>query len=259
MAIPGQPDPDRSDRPVVAISQDYNRGGRAPRHRHRRGQLIFLVTGALRIETDTEYWLAPPGRAAWVPGNVFHSAQYTTKSSVCVAYIDERAFPKSFPTAGSVFALTGLLRELVLRAVDFGWSYPFGGGEERAMRLLVDELFCARPVGLHLPLGRDIRLRRIVDALLIEPGDRRPLSAWAQEVGASERTLTRLFKTETGLGFSHWREQLRLTRAVEMLAAGRDVTRTSLELGYSGPSSFSTMFTRAMGFPPRAYMRSQQK
>jgi hypothetical protein len=32
--------------------------------------------------------LAPPGRAAWVPGNAFYSAQYTMNSSICIAYVD---------------------------------------------------------------------------------------------------------------------------------------------------------------------------
>lgn len=256
MAIPGQPDPDRSDRPVVATSQSYKAGGRAPRHRHRRGQIIFLIAGAMRIETDAGLWLAPPGRAAWVPGNTFHSARYTTNSSICIAYIDGNAFSAQLPQDGFVFALTGLLRELVLRAVDLGWSYPMGGREERAMRLLVDELVGVRPLGLHLPLGRDPRLRRIVDALIKDPGDTRPLNDWARDVGASERTIARLFKLETNFGFSRWREQLRLTRAIEMLSAGRDITRTALDLGYSSPSSFSTMFSRAMGHPPRAYMLS---
>lgn len=247
------PDPDRADRPVVAIAIDYDRGGRAAFHVHRRAQLLFVVRGALRLETEAGLWLVPPGHAAWVPGGLDHAAEYTERSAARVAYFDGDPFP-DLPAACSVFALTGLLRALVERVVALGWAYPTGGSAERLVRVLVDEIVEVRAPGRPLPLGRDPRLRRVTEALLADPGDSRRLAEWAGSAGAGERTLARLFRTETGWSFAGWRERLRLTRAVELLAAGRDVTRTALDLGYAAPSSFTTMFTRAMGRPPRAWL-----
>ena len=54
---------------------------------------------------------------------------------------------------------------------------------------------------LHLPLPSDPKLKRIADALADDPGDNRPLGAWAAEIGASERALARAFARETGLSF----------------------------------------------------------
>src|SRR3546814_3966472 len=61
---------------------------------------------------------------------------------------------------------------------------------------------------------RDVRLKRIAEALLADPADNRALGDWAKAAAASERTLARLFVRETGMTFGAWRERLRLTAAV---------------------------------------------
>ena len=121
------------------------------------------------------------------------------------------------------------------------------------MRVLVDELTSLVPLGLFLPHGRDPRLRRVIEALAGEPGDDRKLEDWTAVAQTSPRTLARLFQLETGLSFGRWREQLRLICAIERLADGDSITRVAHDLGYSSAAAFTTMFTRAMGQPPRTY------
>jgi AraC-like DNA-binding protein len=55
------------------------------------------------------------------------------------------------------------------------------------------------------------------------------------------------------MSFRAWRQQLRLLRAMEMLAAGQSVTTVALDLGYDSPSAFIHAFRRALGKTPRAY------
>ena len=121
MRVSRNVDPDRAARPLVAVAHDYPSGGSAPRHSHQRAQVIFVSLGAVRLETDEGLWIAPPGRAVWIPGNTTHRADYTVRSSICVAYVDTTAF-EGLPGMCAVFALTGLLRELVIRAIDLGWN-----------------------------------------------------------------------------------------------------------------------------------------
>lgn len=255
MAGPRYPNPDLSDRPIIALENDYSAGGAATLHRHARGQLIIVMVGALRLETSAGVWIVPPGRAAWVPGEVVHRADYTIRTSVLVTYVDMAAFG-GLPAACSVFALSGLLRELVRRAVDLGWRWARTDINERIMRCLGDELAAAVPVGMFLPFGRDVRLRKVVDALMERPGDDRDVARWAEYAGTSARTLGRLFTAETGLSFGRWREQLRLASAIQRLANGESIARVAFELNYSSASSFTTMFTRAMGESPRGFLKA---
>lgn len=253
MRIPPHPDPDFAPRPLVALATDYPSGSATPRHNHRRAQLIFVTTGSLRLETEEGVWVAPLGRAVWIPGETNHKARYAMRSSVRVAFIDQTVFPGG-PSSCAVLVLTGLLQELVLRAIDLGWHWPTGGRAERAMRVLVDELTGLEAQRLFLPYPRDPRLHHIVEAMSADPANDGSLEDWARFGAISPRTLARLFQKDTGLSFGRWREQLRLTRAIERLAGGDSIIRVAHDMGYSSASAFTTMFTRALGQPPRAYM-----
>ena len=44
-----------------------------------------------------------------------------------------------------------------------------------------------------------------------------------------------------------------LSRAIERLEKGEQVTEVALDLGYGSPSSFTYMFRKRLGVPPRQY------
>jgi len=102
-------------------------------------------------------------------------------------------------------------------------------------------------------MPQDKRLLRITRALVDNPSDLRSLEKWANEVGASKRTLNRLFNAETGMSFSAWRQQRKLHRAIELLSAGKTITSIALEIGYENPSAFIAMFKRCLGTTPSNY------
>jgi len=106
---------------------------------------------------------------------------------------------------------------------------------------------------LHLPMPSDARLIPVTDALSTHPADPRSLEDWAMEVGASTRTLTRLFTAETGMTFREWRQQVRLLEALTRLGEGHPVTNVAMDLGYDSQSAFISMFKRALGKTPGKY------
>ena len=106
---------------------------------------------------------------------------------------------------------------------------------------------------LHLPSAADRRLTRIAETLLADPADPRTLADWAQSIGASERTLARLFTRETGMTFGQWRQQVRLLAALARLACGGSVTDVAFDLGYASQSAFIAMFRRTLGKTPGRY------
>ena len=100
---------------------------------------------------------------------------------------------------------------------------------------------------------RSRRLKALCLALLANPGDQRTLGDWARTINASERTVARLFQSQTGLSFGGWRQQARLLEAMGRLGRGAPVTQVALDLGYDSVSAFSAMFRRAAGASPSAY------
>ena len=77
------------------------------------------------------------------------------------------------------------------------------------------------------------------------------LDRFAEQAGASRRTLARLFRAETGLGFAEWRARLRAIDGLARLSEGASVAETANAVGYASPSAFSAMIHRTLGSPPR--------
>ncbi|SNR62342.1 transcriptional regulator, AraC family [Methylobacillus rhizosphaerae] len=246
------PDPDQSLLPVVARVGTYSKGWQVETHAHRRGQLMFIISGSMRVETRDGSWITPPGRACWIPAAAIHGVTYAQASEMRTVLIAPELLAP-LPRHCCVIKLTPLLRELVLQAVAIDNQYSLNSAEHRLMQVLIDQIGMAQQAPLFLPEGRDARLRKVTESLHHNPGDDRNIEQWASVAGASTRTLARLFVKETGLTFSAWRQQLCLIRAVEMLIDGQSVTNTAIALGYESTAGFTSMFSRTMGESPSNY------
>jgi AraC-like DNA-binding protein len=78
-----------------------------------------------------------------------------------------------------------------------------------------------------------------------------------KQAGASKRTIERVFQQETRLSLGKWRQQMRLMRSLQLLAAGEKISHAALEAGYSTPSAFIAMFRKALGTTPRSYFSNR--
>ena len=101
-----------------------------------------------------------------------------------------------------------------------------------------------------MPAPRDPRLLRLAGALGADPARPLTLEAWAAECGASPRTLTRLFRRETGMSFGRWRQMLRLSEAAALLSQGVPAARAAALVGYASVPAFGSAFRAAFGQTP---------
>ena len=125
----------------------------------------------------------------------------------------------------------------------------------RLRRVLLDELHEAPEQPLQLPEPTDDRLRAIARNLNENPDDNTSLAELGRTIGASARTLSRLFHDELGMTFNEWRTQLRIYHALVLLADGHDTT-TSPTLGRANPSHFIAAFTELIGTTPGRHRTS---
>jgi AraC-like DNA-binding protein len=93
----------------------------------------------------------------------------------------------------------------------------------------------------------------VAGILLENPADPRTAAELGARAGASERTLSRLFRAETGMTFPQWRARLRLHYALALLAAGEPVTTVAMACGFSSASAFIETFRAAVGATPGRY------
>ena len=252
--------PAHSPLPLRARFITHPAGGGVPTHQHLNGQLTVVLGGTMRVTADQGWWLAPPGLAVWVPPQTPHAASYSEISSLINVNFPQQ-IAQRLPAECRTMAVSDLLRELAREAVRLDAEQQEKSAERAVGSLvLIAELMVLqlmRPVatpGLFVPHGQDRRLRKAIDILHQEPGAELSIEALASRVNSSERTLSRLFVSETGMTFRRWREHMRLVTSIDKLARGHTITATALELGYSSASSFTTLFTRVLGVPPRRYM-----
>jgi AraC-like DNA-binding protein len=235
--------------PIIPLAMQVSHAGCAAPHAHPRGQLIFASSGVMRVVCRHDIWVVPPSQAVWVPPEIEHEVYFPGEVSLRNLFVDP-SVTGGLPKKCTVIKVSPLLRELILKAVAAGGSYAPESPEWRLMFVILDELREAEPTDLHLPMARDNRLLRVMEALLKNPGDNRKLDEWADIAGASPRTLSRLFVRETGLTFGEWRKKLLLQEAIDRLGKGENVTRVAFDLGYQSLSAFIEMFRKSLGTSP---------
>ena len=221
-------------------------------HDHAEHQLIHPSAGVLQVSTPVGSWVVPPHRAVWIPAAVPHAHQAQGPTQMRTLVFAEGVNPLRLDQP-TVLAVSPLLRELIISLT----GDPGLGPDQRAglERVALDQLRRVKELPLWLPSPHDARLRDIEALLRADPSDQRTLAALGTAVGASERTLSRLFRAETAMSFPQWRTQLRLHHALTLLAAGTPVTSVATACGYSSSSAFIEAFRHAFGTTPGRYFQ----
>jgi AraC-like DNA-binding protein len=220
-------------------------------HFHDYGQLRYAASGALVTTTRVGTWVAPANRITWVPPFYVHSSRSHGQTDVRVVAVPA-ALSEELPPEPSVFAASALIREAFLAMS----SAPEPAGSRRARLLLeviVTELVRASQEPLRLPEPSDPRLKAVTDLLHADPASPATLAELGRRTGSSERTLSRLFRSDLSMSFHQWRTLLRIQRALLELCEGNSVTDTAIRLGWANPGSFIDSFTDLVGQTPGRY------
>lgn len=212
--------------------------------------LLYASAGVMSVHTDEGFWVVPPLRAVWVPAGIERSIEVSAGLAMRSLYF-KPGIARSLPRECCVVNVPPLLRELLLHTIDLGMLNRAIPEHARLIGVLVDQVRALQSVPLQLPQPVDARARKVAALLASTPA--LSLGRIAKEVGASPRTIERLFIAETTLSFARWRERLRLLLALRMLAAGQKGSSIATELGYASSSAFIAMFRRALGTTPSRY------
>ncbi|BAK84767.1 AraC family transcriptional regulator [Komagataeibacter medellinensis] len=248
-------EPDEVPRRIVAYGYAFEHLDKIELefHCHVKSQIMMVQSGALSCEVEGGFWIVPPHSAIWIPGGARHTVYASGVLKGYNAFIDPAASPAALHSCRAI-AITPLLRELLARTAALPLFYETTDAITRMQDVLLDELAAAAVENLHLPMPRDMRVRKIVDRMIEVPSEQAPMTVWASQAGLSTRTLSRLILRETGMSFSRWRQQLCVMLAIKWLATGMTIQQVANALGYESVPSFVTMFRNVLGAPPGRYM-----
>ncbi len=239
---------------ITALAQDYPASHRIPWHFHEWDQLVYASHGVMTVSTDEGSWMVPTHRAVWIPAGVPHTIAMSGTVAMRTLYL-KPALGKCRPCVCSVVNVPPLLRELILHVCSLRILKRTLPSHLHLANVIRSQLQTIQSVPLQLPNPSDPRAKRLAEALIQRPSDRRAFKQLCKMTGASKRTLERVFRRETGMSLGRWRRQMRLMHAMRLLAEGEKVTHAALEAGYSTPSAFIAMFGKILGATPAAYFR----
>lgn len=222
----------------------------SPLHQHSRGHLVHPASGVLSLLTENGAWIVPATRFGWVPAKFPHRHRAHGPTDMRIIYLDD-ALAAALPVAPAVLMTSPLAREAALAITS-------GAPRTRAAlthlrQVVVDEVLTVPEQPLHLPEPKDVRLCAAI--VQVEQNLSTPVSLQqlAKRVHVGARTLSRLFQEETGMGYRQWRLQLRIHRALVLLANGTTVTDTAAACGWASASRFIEQFTPFVGMTPGRY------
>ncbi len=206
------------------------------------------------LHTREGQWVVPPQQGVWLPADHEHrvetSGGFEMYSIYCFGSILRR-----LPKEAGLTSVSPLMREIIFAAAGTG-----AGARQRHLAFLfADEMALKISPALTIPSVTAPRIAQIAAALDRNPGDRRSLEAWSEQLHISSRSLARLFQRDTGTGFTAFRNQIRLKAARLRLAQGEAVTSIALELGFGTASNFIRSFRELTGVTPARYFPDRKR
>jgi len=238
--------------PITALPFELDHGYVIPEHAHLEDQLVYACLGVMTVRTSDGIWVVPTQRAVWIPARTTHSLVMSGAVSMRTVYL-RAGMVRALPRTCCVVNVSPLLQQLILQMCTHKSLSWRSKTQAHLIDVFLDQLQTVKTIPLQVPTPHDVRAGRVAAALQRNLAGSDSLDATCREAGASKRTIERLFQQETNLSLGKWRQQLRLMRSLELLAAGEKIANAALEAGYSTPSAFIAMFRRALGVTPGRY------
>jgi len=238
---------------IASLAYEYPAGFLVPEHAHGADQLMYAIRGAMEVFAGQSVWLIPPHFGLWIPARTSHRLHMPGPVSMRTLYL-RRGLAKRRSPRCAVLHVTPLLRELIVEAVRLGRLRARSRAESVLRDLLILNIEAASPMPTFVSLPSEPRALAVAEGLLRDPAQSKSLPAWCADAGVSVRTLERAFRKEVGLDFESWRRQVRLMKAVGLLASGRAIKEVAFAVGYRQSSTFVELFRRTFGATPKAWI-----
>jgi AraC-like DNA-binding protein len=175
-----------------------------------------------------------------MPANLAHNVSMHGDVAMRTAYVRASEASLLFPQC-RVLEVGALLQAALIALTDEVSGLSKTARADHLIWLVLDEIKRAPSMSFVLPMPEDGRLARLAHSLMADPGSAKTIDQWCDVAGASRRTLTRLFRAQTGISFGDWRRRLRLLSAAARVADGEALAEVAVSFGYRNASAFRTM------------------
>lgn len=251
-------------------------GAAVEEHWHPDIDVIFVVEGSARATVQGKPFEMGAEDILLVNSSLTHSISCQEGALLCLVQFPWRMVSDLLGSAAFVFRcnsaadkmrsyhdLRNIFRSLVYYFVHEQQQQPSCLLESQMLRLLdclVRNYLLKLDRDAEGQLSDEERLQRIFQYVNQNYQDKVGLAPLASEMFVSTSTLSRFFKKQTGMGFLDYLVQVRIHAAAMALErTDENITRISVNCGFSNLSVFNRTFREHMGVTPSEYRRTRRE
>lgn len=239
------------DLPIIGIASDMSLHDSGFHQHDYHTQILYAPSGCMTLVSDKVQVVLPPSKLLIIPPKVRHRVTFRNVVAYRSIYIRDRDF--ELPSMITVLSVNSLFREVIERICYWEWK-EYSNENINLLKVFWDEFNSSTISNYSLSIPNDYRIKDVIEKYLLHEEIPPFLNELAQQVGASEKTISRIFKKETGMSYQNWRLQWRLFRAIELLAEQKTIGEITDELNFSSDSAFIDFFKKQTGVTPNKYV-----
>lgn len=224
-------------RPIAAMARTYEQSVDFGWHSHRRGQLLQIINGFMTARTADTSFIIPSGYGLLITPEIPHAVHSHGRVSMQSIYIEPEPGVEMPWEPVRVIATSPLLSATIKAFLDQPTLYDESGRGGHLAALILEEIAHAPEGPFALPMPSDKRLQKLCRDLTEKPSIDLDIDRWADNLGMSRRTMTRKFRTQTGMSFAEWRRRLRMAHVMRRQAEGARLEEAAADVGYRSLSS----------------------
>lgn len=224
-------------RPVAAMARVYQGSVDFGWHSHRRGQLLLIKDGFMTARIPSASFIIPSGYGLLIAPNVPHAVTAHGRVAMQSLYIEANDAPQVDWEPIRVIPMSALLSATISALLGEPTLYDVEGRGGHLVALILEEIARAEESPFALPMPTDKRLQKLCSDLADTPSIDLDIDHWADKLGMSRRTMTRRFRTETGMSFSEWRRRVRMAHVMRRRAEGARLDEAAVDVGYRSLSA----------------------
>lgn len=214
-------------------------------------KLFFVLTGAMDLISEEKSFLLTANQGLLIDKG--KDLKFKIRKDSEVVYFELKLFEEEQWPLAKIIIGSLLMRELVKVIVERE-SIDQNSRLDKAMASLLILLIQQLPSrSFFVPTPKDPRALQIYDIIYHQGHFEAPLKDLATWVGASQRTIERIFKVELNMTFSKWRQLLKMQKSLELLKDKLPVADIASLVGYHSSSAFVHAFRLQFGVSPKKY------
>lgn len=219
-------------------------------HAHPWGEFICNIAGAIEVKVGEHSLTSIQNYAIWLPPNVTHECLNHRSSKHLSLYVMS-PFCLQMPHAPCSLEVNELVRSIVNHIFQNPIQIPPNSADISLLRALNEQIALLPVVPNFLPQTTDNTLKKVLNYVQDNPGEKIGIDELANKFGMTAKTLNRKCQHTLGISMNHWRLRLRVLSATRLLESGEKVETVAFMMGYNTASAFIAMFHKITGKTPK--------